>query len=376
MAKIVSSPSKQEHAPTPPNSLYPAQVQAFNSIFENRLVIITGGPGSGKTHLANAVIEALICENPNAKVIATAPTGKAAFRIKHPKAITKTLHSLLNLRQDINSSKSTRPIICDLLIVDESSMINIKLFKLLFESVLPHTHVVLMGDPDQLPPVEAGPIFSDLCRLNSIPSVNLNIVKRTDIASLTRLAHFIREGQIEDVFSLLNDPNSKAQIKPLPATPPIVSDEKSAIITPFKKGSFGTDACNNVHRHRLKSPIMITQNDYKLSLMNGDIGLLEDGMVTFNQGERTKTYPLALLSHYTLAFAISIHKSQGSEFDHVHLILPQSDKPYTKEMVYTAVTRAKKTLTIYSSTETLTNALQHKESIGSNIALRFNKIKV
>ncbi len=364
LARVAKNTKLSLCKPTPPSTLYPVQKDAFDAIFANKLVVITGGPGTGKTFLANCAIDALIAKNPNAKVIATAPTGKAAYRIKHAAAKTKTLHSLLNIRQGDDYTKSKQPIVCDLLLIDECSMIDIKLFKLVFESILPHTHVVLMGDPDQLPPVETGAIFNDLCNLDSIVSINLNETKRTDISSLKSLASAIRQGDATPALSLL---------KPLPQSPPILLDEKSVILTPYKKGALGSEMCNQAHLFYKKKPIMITQNDYKLSLMNGDIGVCEDGIATFTQGEEIKSYPMPLLSHYSYAFAISIHKSQGSEFDHVHLILPESDKSYTREMVYTAITRAKKQITIYATEKTFQEAIQSKQQSHSNIAKRFKE---
>ncbi len=346
--KITHQTPLTHRAPPIPIELYPAQKRAFEAIFDHRLVIVTGGPGCGKTYLASKIIEAF----PAKQIIATAPTGKAALRLKHPKAITKTLHSLLQIRQGESFSKSRRPIICDLLVVDECSMIDIRLFKLLFESILPHTHILLMGDPDQLPPIQAGAIFRDLCQNENLLTINLNETKRTDISSIKQLASYFREGDAKSALELLSTPHLPVKRIDLPKSPPLMREANSIIITPFKSGPFGTDAINELHKGITPSPIMITQNDYKLGLMNGDMGLYQDGIATFD-----KAYPIALLSNYTLAFAISIHKSQGSEFDHVHLFLPPSEEAYTREMIYTAATRARKTLTVYCSPETLTSAL-------------------
>ncbi len=354
--RIASHPPVTHHLPPPSPDLYPAQRRAFEAIFSHKLVIVTGGPGCGKTYLASKIIESF----PGKQIIATAPTGKAAFRLKHPKATTKTLHSLLQIKHGEDFSKQRRPIVCDLLIVDECSMIDIRLFKLLFESILPQTHILLMGDPDQLPPIQAGPIFRELCHKDSLLSINLNETKRTDVSSLKELATYFREGDAASALVLLSDPTAGVKRLDLPPSPPLIKERNSVIITPFKNGPFGTDAINELHKEIVPSPIMITQNDYKLGLMNGDMGLYQDGIATFD-----RPYPMALLYQYTLAFAISIHKSQGSEFDHVHLILPPSEEPYTREMVYTAATRARKTLTIYASPETLESALSPPKPLPS-----------
>lgn len=364
--RIAKDRSSTLKKPETPPSLYEMQQKAFEMVFANKLCVITGGPGSGKSYLAKCIIDALLRENPTAKVIATAPTGKAASRLKHPKTTTKTLHSLLRLKQGETATLSKAPIICDLLIIDESSMIDIKLFKLIFESILPHTHVVLMGDPDQLPPIESGAIFGGLQQIEDIPVINLNQTKRTECTSLQALADAVRK----------SDPTPLIEIaKPLPRSPPILREDKSVILTPYKKGHLGADACNKAHLFYPKRPIMITQNDYKLGLMNGEIGSFEDGKVSFETDEGMKTFPLPLLSHYTYAFAISIHKSQGSEFDHVHLVLPPPKTPYSKQLIYTALTRAKKSLTIYANEETIIESVTNNQPVVSNIAKRYSSFE-
>lgn len=345
----LSQPSTRfSSPPQPPEELYPAQRSAFFTIFSQKLTLISGGPGSGKTHLARSVIDAFTTKFPGAKVIATAPTGKAAYRMKHPLATTKTLHSLLKLKQGETVPQTPHPILCDLLFVDECSMIDLRLFYLLFEAILPTTHVVLMGDPDQLPPIESGAVFADLLTNPSLSHINLNETKRTNLSSLIDLATSIRQGDIDAVTQLFKSGDPALEWRPLPQAPPQIDRQNAIIITPHKKGPLGSDACNNAQPQTDTFPIMITQNDYKLGLMNGDIGLCNKGIVIFDSGENSLSYPLSLLDCYTKAFAISIHKSQGSEFDHVHLLLPPTEHPLTRAMVYTAVTRAKKRLTLYA----------------------------
>jgi exodeoxyribonuclease V alpha subunit len=159
---------------------------------------------------------------------------------------------------------------------------------------------------------------------------------------------------------------------PLPKEPPIPFSNELTILTPFRKGFMGSIFCNEFiemnKKENLKTPVIITKNDYKFNLMNGDMGWKEGIFGYFPQ-----KLPLALISEYELAWAISIHKSQGSEFEHVFIILPEGSEEFGKELIYTAVTRAKKSVTIASSKQTLEKTLSNPSMPISNLKERFNE---
>jgi exodeoxyribonuclease V alpha subunit len=374
LKRLLHAKSRLEFAPTSKASLYPAQKKALTKAFENRILLISGGPGSGKTFTANALIDSLLTHKKDASILFTAPTGKAAFRIKHPKITQGTLHNMLGLREKMPRNFEAKPLIYDFIIVDECSMIDAKLFSLLLSSIPSGTQLVLMGDPDQLPPVEAGFVFPEFFTIHNFPQIHLNQSMRSDRKGILQLAEHIKNNEIESVFNILSDPNFlDVHLVPLPKYPPIPLDNSVTILTPFKKGCLGSTFCNDFIEYNkkahIKTPLIVTKNDYKFNLMNGDIGYKDDPFGFFPE-----KISLALLTEYDLAWAISIHKSQGSEFPHVIVLLPEGSEVFGKELIYTAVTRAKLSVTIASSHETLRNILSQTTHPASNLASRWEEI--
>jgi exodeoxyribonuclease V alpha subunit len=363
--RLMEKSSKEPLIPkTIPEELYPAQKKAFKTILTSPLTIISGGPGSGKTFFASRLIESL----PGKKIIGAAPTGKAASRLRFKGIQTGTLHSLLKLQK--NKETLFTPLIADLILIDECSMIDLELWALLLEAIVAGAHLVLIGDPNQLPPVETIGIFSSLCNHPDIPHIHFNQSIRTDKSGLLDLAIAIKEGDGSKALSLLkNKAYPEIQLLSLPRKIPI---EKRTLLTPFVKGPHGTALCNSVIDATLqetKKPIVIEKNASLLGLVNGDIGTLEKELATFFLLGETKTFPKAILPPYSLAYAVTVHKSQGSEFAHTSLLLPPESEKFGKELLYTAVTRAKESLIIYSEESTLLNIIG-KKSIAPSL---FNK---
>lgn len=367
LKRILESPPA--HCLTTPDCphLYPDQARALELALSSNLTIITGGPGTGKTYLANKIIETFLQQRPSARIIATAPTGKAALRLEGLGIKVGTLHALLGIRESLEYPQNLRPLIGDLIIVDECSMIDLKLWSHLLSAICPGAAVVLMGDAHQLPPVEGGSLFEDICALPAINKVHLNQILRTETDSINALADLVKKGEGEEALRLLNT-SQEITLQPLSTFQANVN--LTAILTPFQKGPFGTHAINEEVVKSLspeKRPIIITKNDYHLSLMNGDIGFIEGDKAHFPH----KTFPSALLSSFDLAYAISIHKSQGSEFDQISLLLPEGSEVFGRKLLYTAITRAKKSLTLYSSPATLLATIKTVTHSRSNLVKRY-----
>ncbi len=371
LKRLLRADSKLKIVPKERGNLYPAQNDALKKAFENQILLISGGPGSGKTYLANALIETLLEQKPDATILFTAPTGKAAFRINHPKIEKGTLHNLLGLREKMGETFEAKPVIYDFIIADECSMIDARLFSLFLSSIPSGTHLILMGDPDQLPPVEAGFVFPDFFKIGELPQVYLNQSMRSDQRGILQLAKLIRENRVEECIALLTSESSvDVKLIPFPKEPPIPIDNNITFLTPFRKGYFGSTFCNDFieanKKASLKTPLIITKNDYKFNLMNGDMGSKEGSYGYFPQ-----KLPLALLAEYELAWTISIHKSQGSEFDHVLILLPEGSEAFGKELLYTAITRAKHSVQIASSPSTIRSILGKTSHPISGLASRW-----
>ena len=371
LKRLLRAKPKMNFTPHTNLPLYETQKEALQKAFESTLLLISGGPGTGKTYLANAIVDSLLAHKPDASILFTAPTGKAAFRVKHPKIKAGTLHQMLGLKEKMGEHFEANPLVYDLIIVDECSMIDAKLFSLFLSSIPLGTHLVLMGDPNQLPPVEAGFVFPDFFNIKEIPQIHLSQSMRSDRLGILALAKEIRQNNINAVFSLLESKSAPdIHLVPLPKEPPIPTSNGITILTPFRKGYLSSSHCNEyIEAHKkasLKTPLMITKNDYRFGLMNGDIGWKEGEFGLFPE-----KVSLPLIKEYELAWAISIHKSQGSEFDHVLILLPEGSEAFGKELLYTAVTRAKQSVTIATAPETLRKILSQTSHPICNLSSRW-----
>ena len=310
------------------------------------LGVIAGGPGTGKSHTAAKLVETLQ-KNITSRLdmVFTAPTGKAAERLKSlfqgVNVKSMTLHRLIGQDEVI--------LPYDLIVVDEASMIDLKLMVRLFKSVKKGARLILLGDGNQLPAVDAGAPFQALVDYLKINP--LRTCLRSELIELKSFYDLILDGDGEKALTYLKSEKRKnLHLLPLqiPSAYPVLS--------PIKHGPYGVNQINRSHSKRGAVPIIILENDDDLELFNGDMGVI--------QGERAKigdrVFPLNLLPRYDYAFALSIHKSQGSEFDHVHLLLPEGAEEFGRNLLYTGATRAKKSLTIYSSDETFIKTVSEK----------------
>ncbi len=358
-----------EHA-----SLLPEQASAIKEAAKNSLLCISGGPGTGKTYTAGWLVRFFLEQHPQARIMLTAPTGKAAGNLREsiqrqigPSALeAKTLHALLGLKR-MQKRQKLLELAYDLIIVDESSMIDLNLAVKLLRAVPEGARIIFLGDPFQLPPIEAGEPFVAMIEHKS--AGRLVTTKRQENETIIHLAEYVREGNVEKALSCITLRPLDASFDPSIYVKQLYTQSVEAffaallqlrLLSPMREGPFGTISLNErMQQAAYKAamqPILITKNDYNLNLSNGQVGVLFQGNAYFENYEEPSTFrriPQVLLSSYEPAYALSVHKSQGSEFSEVVLILPEGSERFGRKMLYTAITRAKKKLTIYSSHATL-----------------------
>lgn len=395
------------------------QSLAIKKALTNSISFIFGGPGTGKTYVAKILIEIFALLTQKAvKIIVTAPTGKAAMNLETKvqneglsfSVRSSTLHALLK----INSQTETFYIDADLIIVDEASMIDAKIMSRFFKAIKEGNRIVIIGDPYQLPSVESGNLFSIFEKLKiSKNSQVLSCCRRNNNLQLQAMAEAIKNGHSEVALSLLKKGDLSFSYKEQGQENLILQDvfsfteknylelscekkspenllndfSRNKILTPLKEGLLGVDHLNALIFEYIKSkgsslfsyPILITKNDYRLNLYNGSLGIvvkekknisLEENAYFFEEGKLRKI-PLFMISSYELSFVLTVHKSQGSEFDKVLLILSEGSTLFGRELLYTAVTRTKNNLTIISKDSTIAQIIRNKSEIESNL---FEKI--
>lgn len=331
------------------------QKTAVNLALSHTLTIIEGGPGTGKTYLTSCLTSVV-----GGDVILAAPTGKAAARLKmfNPTATCGTLHSLLHY-----SPRRERSFLkANLIVIDESSMIDARLLAFFLKSLPTGQRVVFLGDVNQLPPIESGNLFADLCQI--LPTAHLKQCLRSDRIEIAELAHQILEGKMVEPHSPLNHT--------------FLDETEAMILTPLREGEWGVDRLNeriatkmekkNRHQEKWQIPIMITKTDYEQNLYNGEMGCIwknAEGFLYAEFGERQ--FSVSSLPPFELGYVLSIHKSQGSEFDHVIVLVPPGTERFGREILYTAVTRARHSVTICGDVKTIQETVSRTNQRNSGL---------
>ncbi len=382
------------------------QMQAAALVAQRRFAVISGGPGTGKTHTVTAIL-ALLNELSDAplRIALSAPTGKAAARLSESirrakpriacddavrEAIpegAQTLHRLLGLRPGRVEPRhnADNPLALDLLVVDEASMIDLPMMARLLSALPPQTRLILLGDKDQLASVEAGSVFADITAaggLRECVALLSHSYRFAGEEGIGRLSSAVNAGEADRALSLLSDgggdiirfegDDSQLEATALShyralfkaSTPEEALDRLGhfRILCALRGGPHGVERLNQrieralgLHGHYRGRPIMVTRNDYALGLFNGDTGILwpDDqaggalrAWFTRADGSLLRVPPSRLPEHES-AFAMSVHKSQGSEFDRVLLLLPDEGSVIlSRELLYTGITRARAQVTI------------------------------
>jgi exodeoxyribonuclease V alpha subunit len=447
------------------------KVAAFAAL-RQKFSVITGGPGTGKTWTVARLL-ALLLEQPggeNLRIKLAAPTGKAAARLQEAlarsraglacsekikarlqaKDLTTTIHRLLGtIPQSVKFRHDAKnPLPVDVLVVDEASMVSLALMAKLLMALKPDARLVLVGDRDQLPPIDAGNVLGDLCRAAAINGFSENfkndyeacggeifdeenfssgggltdtvIQLRTNYRSgetvaLNEISLAVNEGDVGKTMDLLRQPSAALAWQPLPSANLLKAALRDAVVSHYgdvlksaspaaalaalgkfrilcavREGPFGTETINRLAEEilaeagfiapdKIKSgnyagkPLMVTANDYALKLFNGDTGVVwPDGgasLVYFpEETGNIRTVARERLPEHEPAFALTIHKSQGSEFDHVVLVLPE--KPglvLTRQLFYTGLTRARKSVRILAPEAILRATIAAQSQRGSGL---------
>ncbi|MBQ6775998.1 MAG: ATP-dependent RecD-like DNA helicase [Synergistaceae bacterium] len=379
------------------------QLEAIKAAIDNKVLVLTGGPGTGKTTTTLGIINAYRCVG--AKILLAAPTGRAAKRMSEVTNMeAKTIHRLLEMKPSEGFQRDEdRPLEGDVLIVDECSMIDIVLMYSLLKAVPSSMTLILVGDVDQLPSVGAGKVLADILNSGAVPFVKLNkIFRQAQYSKIVTNAHRINHG---DYLYLTDDPRSdfvfieaeepeQAEdwiVKFCAKNAPRVSLADIQVLTPMRKSVIGTMNLNqrlqevlnpsklSLKRggveYRVRDKVMQIRNNYEKLVFNGDIGFItsideDDNTLTVRFDDRDVAYDINELDELVLSYASTIHKSQGSEFPIV--VMPIMMTHYImlqRNLLYTGVTRAKKKLFVVGQKKAIYMAIKNNEIVERNTRL-------
>jgi exodeoxyribonuclease V alpha subunit len=381
-------------------SLAESQVAAIRVALISKVLVITGGPGVGKTTIVNAILRILDAKGVN--LLLCAPTGRAAKRMTEATGFeAKTIHRLLEVDPKAGGFKrnSDNPLDCDLLIVDETSMVDVILMQALMKAAPDNAALLIVGDIDQLPSVGPGQVLADVIASGAVPVVRLTEVFRQAAQSrIITSAHRINQGSIPD----LSKPEGDSDFyfvqadDPETAVPRIIELVKTRIpqrfgldpirdiqvLCPMNRGGVGARslnielqaALNPAGEHKVErfgwtfapgDKVMQIENDYDKEVYNGDVGYVDDvdpdaGELTASFDGRAVTYGFGELDTLVPAYAATIHKSQGSEYPAVVIpVLTQHYAMLQRNLLYTGVTRGKRLVVLVGQKKAVAIAVRN-----------------
>ena len=392
-------------------SLAESQKAAVRLALSSKLLVITGGPGVGKTTLVNSLLT--IMRAKHVKALLCAPTGRAAKRLSESTDLeAKTIHRLLEINPLNGQFKRNEesPLDCDLLIADECSMIDVPLANQLLKAIADGSAVIFVGDVDQLPSVGPGQFLADLIDSGAVPVIRLTEVFRQAASSrIVRNAHQINQGlypsfpakgeESDCYFVLADEPEAIAatvvdlvSIR-LPKKFGVDPVRDIQVLCPMNRGLTGARGINQLLQNALNPPgehslekfghafsvgdkVMQIENNYDRDIYNGDIGFVtgidrEEELLTVDLDGREVNYPFGELDELVLCYATTIHKSQGSEYPVV--VIPVSTQHYMmlkRNLIYTGITRGKQLVVLVGQKKALVMAIR-----GKQIERRWSKLK-
>jgi exodeoxyribonuclease V alpha subunit len=381
----------------------PSQREALKQALTSRVLIITGGPGVGKTTLVNAIL--LILRAKKVNCVLCAPTGRAARRLSETTGLeAKTIHRLLEVQPGTGrfARNESNPVDCDLLVVDECSMVDVTLMNHLLRALPVRASLLLVGDVDQLPSVGPGMVLRNLIDSGVVPVVRLTEVFRQVAHSrIITTAHRVNEGRMPEPGAKDGDFFFMDRAEPEQIAETLVEMVKTRIpgkfrfdplrdiqvLCPMNRGSLGIRELNvrlqeelNPARagepvaekfgwkFRVRDKVLQTENNYDKDVFNGDIGQIvtidpDEREVAVRFYQREVRYDYGELDELSLAYAITIHKSQGSEFPAV--VIPLAMQQYLllqRNLIYTAITRGKQLVIVIGQTKALAAAVRNNRT--------------
>ncbi len=366
----------------------PAQVEAFQLLKRSGIAIVTGGPGTGKTTVVNGLLRAYSAVFPRNRIQLAAPTGRAAQRMSESTGRDAcTIHRLIGIHPGVNAD-DMKTLDADLVVCDEASMIDVEVMSCLLTCVKPGALLLLIGDINQLPSVGAGNVLADLISSRVVPVRRLSAVFRQGSQSpIVKNANLVNDGEstlvTDDTFKVItcaNEEDIPAQVEEAVKALWDPDDPfRMQILCPARSGRAGVDALNHLVQDllnprdastpelhyngtafRVKDKIIMTQNNYEKGYLNGDLGLIDEisehGLVVDILGKKIEIEKTAM-KDIALAYAITIHKSQGSEFRDLLMVMAREpESMLQRNLLYTGITRAKKTCTIITESGAIAKA--------------------
>ncbi len=378
------------------------QVEAIGMAIRNKVMVITGGPGTGKTTIINAVLK--IFSQLQVKILLAAPTGRAAKRMSETTGHeSRTIHRLLeySMTRGGFQKDEENPLDCDLLVIDEASMIDTILMHHLLKAIPVHSTFILVGDVNQLPSVGAGNVLNDIIASEKVAVVRLNeIFRQAQKSRIIVNAHSINNGVVpytgkpshnDDFYFIEQEDPQKVLETILQLVTSRIPDrfgfhavDDIQVLSPMHRGVIGAGNLNQElqkalnsedkgvvsgnRNFRVKDKVMQIRNNYDKEVFNGDIGRIHS--VSIEQQEvvicfdgRNLVYDFSDLDEIVLAYAISVHKSQGSEYPAVVIpVLTQHYMLLQRNLIYTAVTRGKKLVVLVGTRKALAISVKNNKT--------------